>query len=49
MDYCDVWTLIMTAPIHFRGYFSEKVMECYISPNMMKKQTHLQLGWPEGE
>ncbi len=24
-------------------------MHCYISPNLMKKQTHLHLGWPEGE
>ncbi len=23
-------------------------MQCYISPNLMKKQTHLHLGWPDG-
>ncbi len=43
-----VWTLVLTAPIHCRGSIGEKVMECYISPNLMKKQTHLHLGWPEG-
>ncbi len=43
-----VWTLILTAPIHCRGSIDEQVMECYISPNLMKKQTHLHLGWPEG-
>ncbi len=53
VDYCDVlsavWTLILTAPIHCRASIDEKVMQCYISPNLMKKQTHLHLGWPEGE
>ncbi len=53
VDYCDilsaVWTLILTAPIHCRGSTAEQVMQCYISPNLMKKQTHLHLGWPEGE
>ncbi len=44
-----VWTLILTAPIHCRGSIAEQVMQCYISPNLMKKQTHLHLGWPEGE
>ncbi len=44
-----VWTLILTAPIHCRGSIGEQVMECYISPNLMKKQTHLHLGWPDGE
>ncbi len=33
-----VWSLILTAPIHCRGSIGEQVMECYISPNMMKKQ-----------
>ncbi len=42
-----VWTLILTAPIHCRGSTGEQVMEWYISPNLMKKQTHLE--WPEGE
>ncbi|KAL1282878.1 hypothetical protein QQF64_001681 [Cirrhinus molitorella] len=23
-------------------------MQCYISLNLVKKQTHLHLGWPEG-
>ncbi len=27
----------------------ERVMQCYISPNPIKKQTHLHLGWPENE
>ncbi len=44
-----VWTLILTAPIHCRGSIAEQVMECYISPNLMKKQTHLHLRWPEDE
>ncbi len=44
-----VWTLILTAPIHCRGSTGEQVMQCYISPNLMKKQTHLHLGWPEDE
>ncbi len=45
----DVWTLILTAPIHCRGSTAEQVTQCYISPNLMKKQTHLHLGWSEGE
>ncbi len=44
-----VWTLILTAPIHCRGCIAEQVMGRYISPNLMKKQTHLHRGWPEGE
>ncbi len=44
-----VWTLILTAPIHCRGSICEQVMECYISPNLIKKQAHLHLGWPESE
>ncbi len=44
-----VWTLILTAPIHCRWSVGEQVMECYISPKIMKKQTHLHLGWPEGK
>ncbi len=44
-----VWTLILTAPIHCRASIDEQVMECYISTNLMKKQTHLRLRWPEGE
>ncbi len=42
-----VWTLILTAPIHCRASIAERVMESYISPNLMKKRTHL--GWTEGE
>ncbi len=44
-----VWTLILTAPIHCRASTAEQVMQCYISPNLMKKQTHLHLGWSEGD
>ncbi len=44
-----VWTLILTAPIHCTGSIGEQVMQCYIYPNLMKKQTHLHLGWPEDE
>ncbi len=44
-----VWTLILTAPIHCRGSIAEQVMQCYISTNLMKKQTNLHLGWPEDE
>ncbi len=44
-----VWTLILTAPIHCRASIDEQVMQCYISPNLMKKQTHLHLGWPDVE
>ncbi len=51
LDYCDVlsavWTLILTAPSHCRASIGEQVMQCYISPNLMKKQTHLHLEWPE--
>uniref|UniRef100_A0A9J7YGA6 WH1 domain-containing protein n=1 Tax=Cyprinus carpio carpio TaxID=630221 RepID=A0A9J7YGA6_CYPCA len=53
VGYCDVlsavWTLILTAPIHCRASTDETLMQCYISPNLMKKQTHLHLGWPESE
>ncbi len=45
----DVWTLILTAPIHFRASIAETLMQRHISPNQMKKQTHVNLGWPEGE
>ncbi len=43
-----VWMLILMAPIYCRWSIGEQVME-YISPNMMKKQTHLHLGWPDVE
>ncbi len=44
-----VWTLILTAPIHCRASIDETLMQWHTSPNLMKKQTHLHLGWPEGE
>ncbi len=33
-----VWTLILTAPIHCRWSIGEQVMECYISPNLMRNK-----------
>ncbi len=42
-----VWTLILTAPIHCRASIDETLMQRHISPNLMKKQTPLHLGWPE--
>ncbi len=45
MFWSSVWTLILTAPIHCRASIGEQVMERYISV-LMKKQTHLYLGWP---
>ncbi len=47
--WCFYQTLILTAPIHCRAFINETLMRCYISPNLMKKQIHLYLGWPEGE
>ncbi len=44
-----VWTLILTAPIHCRASIAETLMQRHISTNLMKKQTHLHPGWPEGE
>ncbi len=41
-----VWTLILTAPIHRRASIGEQMMQCYIYPNLMKKQTYQRLGWP---
>ncbi len=29
VDYCDVWVLILTAPIHCRGSIVEQVMQCW--------------------
>ncbi len=41
-----VWTLILTALIHCRGSIGEQVMWCYISPNLMKKETQTFIfGW----
>ncbi len=42
-------TLILTAPIHCRASIAETLMQCYISPNLMKKQTHPNLEWPKDE
>ncbi len=47
--WCFYQTLILTAPIHCRASIAETVMQCYISPNLMKNQTHIHLGWPEDE
>ncbi len=35
MSLSDVWTLILTAPIHCSGSIDEEVMESYISPNLL--------------
>ncbi len=40
------WTLILMAPIHFRGSL---IMIHFSKSVLMKKQTHLHLWWPEGE
>ncbi len=42
-----VWTLILTAPIHIHWSIAETLMLRHISTNLMKKQTHPNLGWPE--
>ncbi len=40
-----VWTLILTAPIHCRGFIAEQVMLVKFSKSVpVKKQTHLYLG-----
>ncbi len=44
-----VWTLILTAPIHCRVSNGEEVMLNFSKSVLMKKQTHLHLGWPESE
>ncbi len=46
--YYGVWTLVLTAPIHCRGSIAEQVMQCYILPYPMNKQTNLHLGQPDG-
>ncbi len=33
--------LILTAPIHCRASIAETLMQRHISPNLMKKHTHL--------
>ncbi len=44
-----VGTLILTAPIHCRGSTGEQVMLNFSKYVPMKTQSHLHLGWPEGE
>ncbi len=45
----DVWTLILTAPIHCRESTGEQMI-WYISKSVpMKKPTHLHLAQPKGE
>ncbi len=44
-----VWTLILTAPIHCRWSIGEQEMLNFYKSVLMKKQTHLHLGWREGE
>ncbi len=39
--WCFYPTLILTAPIHYRASIAETLLQRYISPNLMKKQTHL--------
>ncbi len=41
--WCFYQTLILTAPIHYRASIAETLMQCYISPNLMKTQTPLHL------
>ncbi len=41
-----VWTLILMAPIHFRGSIAGDVM-LHFYKCFNEKETHL--GWPEGE
>ncbi len=50
-DYCDVFISCLDSNSDgtHSGSIGEQVMECYISPNLMKTQTHLHPVWPEGE
>ncbi len=43
-----VWTLILMAPIHCRGW-ARDVRHIFSKSVLMKKQTHIHLGWTEGE
>ncbi len=43
--YCDVFIRLS---FWRHPFTAETLMQCYISPNLMKEQTHLH-GWPEGE
>ncbi len=49
VDYCDalsaIWTLILMAPIHRRGFTGEQVLH-YSKSVPKTKQTHLHFGWP---
>ncbi len=45
VDYCDVWTLILTAPIHCWGSTDEQVMQCYNSPNLLLKSATSSITW----
>ncbi len=47
--WCFYQTLILTAPIHCSASVAETLMRRHIYTNLMKKQTHLHLGWPESE
>ncbi len=57
MDYDPyLWIIVMfLSDSHSDGTHSlhtsigEQVMQCYISPNLMKKRTRLHLGWTKGE
>ncbi len=54
VDYCDalsaIWTLMLMAPIHRRGFTGEQVLHYSKSVPKIKqthlKQTHIHLGWP---
>ncbi len=39
--------LFLTAPIHCRASIAEQVIECYISPNLMKKLIYILNGLRE--
>ncbi len=41
-----VWTLILAAPIHYRGSITEQVMQCFISTNLFCSRN---IVWPEDE
>ncbi len=56
ITYCDVLSavytpfIILTAPIHCSESIGEQVMQQHFSKSVLiKKQTRLHLGWPEGE
>ncbi len=42
MDFCDVFNqlfgLILTAPIHCKGYINEQLMKLFISPNLFQRR-----------